>query len=81
MLRSRIAPTPSGYLHIGNAYNFLLTEAIVRKANGSLRLRIDDLDAPRVRPEYLQDVFESLSWLGITPDEGPGSIAEQQEIF
>lgn len=48
-LRSRIAPTPSGLLHLGNAFNFLLTEAIVRQAGGHLRLRIDDLDAPRIR--------------------------------
>ncbi len=81
MLRSRIAPTPSGYLHIGNANNFLLTEAIVRKAGGSLRLRLDDLDAARVRPEYVQDVFESLTWLGIEPNEGPKSASEQQKDF
>jgi glutamyl/glutaminyl-tRNA synthetase len=76
-VRSRIAPTPSGYLHIGNAYNFLLTEAIVQSKKGILRLRVDDLDALRVRPEYLDDVFESLSWLGIHTDEGPRGAIEQ----
>ena len=75
-LRSRIAPTPSGYLHIGNAYNFLLTEALTKKYGGSLCLRIDDLDAPRVQEEYLQDIFDSLEWLGIRPDTGPQSAAD-----
>jgi|GEM_PF-5049149 len=44
MLRSRIAPAPSGYLHFGNAASFVLTWLFVRLANGSLRLRIDDQD-------------------------------------
>jgi glutamyl-tRNA synthetase len=81
LVRSRIAPTPSGFLHIGNAYNFLMTEAIVRQSNGLLRLRIDDLDAPRIRKEYVEDIFESLSWLGIEPDEGPQDAAEQSTLF
>lgn len=80
-LHSRIAPTPSGFLHLGNAFNFLLTEAIVRRAGGRLRLRIDDLDAPRIRPEYLRDIFESLAWLGILPDEGPADVADQEAHF
>lgn len=81
IIRSRIAPTPSGYLHIGNAYNFLLVEAIVRQSNGPLRLRIDDLDAPRVRSEYVQDIFDSLAWLDIQPDTGPKDIEEQNKAF
>src|SRR5690606_24923421 len=42
-----------------------------RRAGGSLLLRIDDLDAPRIRPAYISDIFETLRWLGITPDSGP----------
>jgi len=71
VLRSRIAPTPSGFLHEGNACSFLLTAQIVEQARGMLRLRIDDLDAPRARPEYVEDIFETLHWLGIDWDEGP----------
>ncbi len=71
MPRSRIAPTPSGFLHRGNAFNFLLTEALVRSQGGTLRLRIDDLDAGRMRPQYLEDIFDSLRWLRLVPDEGP----------
>ena len=71
MIRSRIAPTPSGLLHLGNAVNFILTWLMVRKASGTLRLRIDDADCLRTRPEYLEDIFLQLDWLGITWDEGP----------
>lgn len=71
MLRTRIAPTPSGYLHHGNALSFLATAALARAAEGSLGLRIDDLDKARRRRVYLDDLFESLTWLGIRPDRGP----------
>lgn len=69
--RSRLAPTPSGYLHLGNAWNFGLTWLLTRRAGGRLRLRIDDLDAPRVRPAYVEDIFRTLEWLGLDWDEGP----------
>ncbi|MFH1020694.1 MAG: glutamate--tRNA ligase family protein [Pseudomonadota bacterium] len=71
MIRSRLAPSPSGLLHLGNAVNFILTWLMVRKAGGTLRLRIDDADCLRTRPEYLEDIFRQLDWLGITWDEGP----------
>ena len=71
MVRSRIAPTPSGYLHFGNAAGFVLTWLWVRRQKGSLRLRIDDQDTTRSRPEYIQDIFKTLDWLGLTWDEGP----------
>ena len=70
-IRSRIAPTPSGLLHLGNAVNFILTWLMVRRGGGTLRLRIDDADCLRTRPEYLEDIFRQLDWLGITWDEGP----------
>ena len=74
--RSRIAPTPSGFLHPGNGAAFLLTHRLVSERKGTLLLRIDDLDAERVRPEYLEDIFDSLRWLGIDWDEGPGTPDE-----
>lgn len=67
----RLAPTPSGFLHIGNLYNFLLTDAFRQSLGGRLLLRIDDLDRTRFRPAYLQDIFRHLQALGITPDLGP----------
>jgi glutamyl/glutaminyl-tRNA synthetase len=81
VFRSRIAPTPSGFLHTGNACSFLLTEQIVRRANGQLRLRIDDLDAPRARREYVEDIFETLHWLGIAWDEGPRDAEEHYSRY
>lgn len=70
--RLRYAPTPSGYLHLGNALNFRLNWLVARQNGGKILLRIDDLDADRKRPEYVADVFESLRWLGLDWDEGPG---------
>jgi glutamyl-tRNA synthetase len=68
---TRIAPTPSGYLHIGNIFSFLLTRAIADKSRGKVLLRIDDLDADRTKPAYLQDIFETLRFLGIRYEMGP----------
>lgn len=70
-LRTRIAPTPSGYLHLGNAVSFVATWALARARGGWVLLRIDDLDASRCRPEYLEDIFETLDWLGLDYDAGP----------
>ena len=69
-IHSRIAPTPSGFLHKGNAFSFLLTWMLVRKTNGTLTLRIDDMDKNRKRPEYMKDIFETLHFLGIDYDKG-----------
>lgn len=70
-LRTRLAPTPSGYLHIGNALSFVVTWALARAQSGWILLRIDDLDASRRRPEYLEDIFRTIDWLGIDYDQGP----------
>lgn len=70
--RLRLAPTPSGYLHRGNAFNFILNWLAARAQPGArLLLRIDDLDADRKRPEYVHAIFDSLNWLGLNWDEGP----------
>ena len=68
---SRLAPTPSGYLHLGNAVNFVLTWLLTRPAGGMLHLRIDDLDRARMRPAYLDNIFRVIDWLGIDYDRGP----------
>lgn len=71
LLRTRIAPTPSGYLHLGNIFSFALAWALARTKNGKVVLRIDDLDTKRFREEYLHDIFDTLHFLGIDCDEGP----------
>lgn len=75
-MRTRIAPTPSGYLHAGNLYNFLLTKRIADELSLELRLRIDDLDAFRLRDEYVEDIFRCLNWLGIEWSGTPQTFAE-----
>lgn len=67
----RLAPTPSGYLHLGNAVNFVLTWLLVRRAGGMLHLRIDDLDRARLRRPYLENIFRVIDWLGLDYDHGP----------
>ncbi|TFV97604.1 tRNA glutamyl-Q synthetase [Algoriphagus kandeliae] len=68
---TRIAPTPSGFLHLGNAYSFLVTKALAEKTGAKILLRIDDLDRERFRIEYLVDIFETLEFLEIPYDMGP----------
>ncbi len=70
-LRTRIAPTPSGWLHPGNGISFLFTWALARSQGAGIWLRIDDLDTERSRPEYIEDIFRTIDWLGIDYDQGP----------
>lgn len=81
LVHTRIAPTPSGWLHRGNAFSFAISHQLVQSHGGSLLLRIDDLDAPRIRPEYIQDVFDTLRWMGIAWQYGPHGIHEFQQSF
>lgn len=73
--RTRIAPTPSGFLHVGNILSFSLTAGLARRSGASILLRIDNLDRERASQEYLQDIFETLRFLGIPWDEGPKDVA------
>jgi glutamyl-tRNA synthetase len=75
-IRSRIAPTPSGFLHLGNVFSFVLTWLIVRKKQGYLLLKIDDLDSQRRRMEYVDDIFSTLEWLGLDYDEGASGTSD-----
>nr|WP_314735384.1 glutamate--tRNA ligase family protein [uncultured Campylobacter sp.] len=78
---SRIAPTPSGFLHAGNVYNFLLTYLFTRAFDGILCLRIDDYDLPRYRRQYVENIFRVLDMLGIDFDGGPGGVGEFETKF
>ena len=72
LCKARLAPTPSGYLHLGNALNFVFNALLARlHPTGELLLRIDDMDTERKRPEYVADIFHTLNWLGIEWTEGP----------
>jgi glutamyl/glutaminyl-tRNA synthetase len=68
-IRGRLAPTPTGLLHVGHARTFALAAA--RAAGAGLVLRIEDLDGPRCRPEFTAAALEDLGWLGLEWTEGP----------
>lgn len=73
---TRIAPTPSGLLHLGNLYSFLITKALAEKLGIKILLRIDDLDRERFKTEYVQDIFDTLDFMEIGYDLGPKNIQE-----
>jgi glutamyl-Q tRNA(Asp) synthetase len=62
---TRFAPSPTGLLHLGHAYAALTAYDAARHARGRFILRIEDIDATRVRPEYEQAIYEDLAWLGL----------------
>lgn len=69
--RGRIAPSPTGFLHVGHARTFWTAWSRARAAGGRVVLRNDDLDRDRVRPEFISGFIEDLKWLGMPWDEGP----------
>ncbi len=70
-IRVRIAPSPSGNLHIGTARTALFNYLFAKKNNGKYVLRIEDTDAERTSQEYIDNIFDSLKALGLNWDEGP----------
>jgi len=75
-MRTRLAPTPSGFLHLGNVFSFALTIKLAREKGAKVLLRIDDLDRARAEDRYIQDIFETLDFLSIAWDEGPRDSAD-----
>jgi glutamyl-tRNA synthetase len=71
MPRTRLAPSPTGALHLGNARTFLVNWALARQRGWDVVLRIEDLDGPRVKPEAAAEAIDVLAWLGLDWDEGP----------
>ncbi len=71
MYRGRIAPSPTGLLHIGHARTFWIAAQRAAQRDGTLILRNEDLDSQRCRPEFVQAMFEDLRWLRISWQEGP----------
>jgi glutamyl-tRNA synthetase len=69
MTTTRFAPSPTGYLHIGNLRAALFNHAIARRAGGTFILRIDDTDPERSKQEYVDGIMEDLTWLGISWDQ------------
>ncbi len=71
LYRGRLAPTPSGYLHLGHAQTFWIAQKRALSAGGELILRNEDLDSDRCRPQFVDAMIEDLSWFGFKWDEGP----------
>ncbi len=71
MIRTRFAPSPTGYLHVGGARTALFSWAYARRHGGKFVLRIEDTDLERSTEESKNAILESLAWLGIDWDEGP----------
>jgi glutamyl-tRNA synthetase len=69
--RGRLAPSPTGYLHLGHARTFWTAYQRAREANGVLVMRNEDLDPQRSKPEYAAAMLDDLRWLGIRWQEGP----------
>lgn len=69
--RGRIAPTPTGYLHLGHARTFWTASLRAREACGELVYRCEDLDPGRCKPEFAEAAMEDLHWFGCSWDEGP----------
>jgi glutamyl/glutaminyl-tRNA synthetase len=72
--KTRIAPTPSGFLHLGNVLSFAITTALAKETGAKISLRIDDMDRARVNKLYLQDIFDTLNFMQIPWDEGPRDV-------
>jgi glutamyl-tRNA synthetase len=70
-VRTRFAPSPTGYLHIGGARTALFSWAYARRHGGTFILRIEDTDVARSTPEAVQAILDGMAWLGLDADEGP----------
>lgn len=80
-IRVRFAPSPTGYLHIGGARTALFNYLFARHGEGKLILRIEDTDRERSTPEAIDAIIDSLTWLGITWDEGPFFQSKRLDVY
>jgi len=77
-LVTRFAPSPTGYLHLGHAYSALVAWRRAREAGGRFRLRLEDIDTTRCRPDYADAALADLAWLGLDWD---GEVRRQSAHF
>ena len=80
-VRVRIAPSPTGNLHIGTARTAVFNWLFARNQGGTFLLRIEDTDLERSKPEYTDNIVEGLKWLGMDWDEGPFYQSQRLEIY
>jgi glutamyl-tRNA synthetase len=77
-IRVRFAPSPTGMFHVGNARSVLFNWVFARQSGGTMVLRIEDTDATRNRPEWVQGILDAMAWLGIGPDEYEGPVFQSE---
>ncbi len=80
-VRVRIAPSPTGNLHIGTARTAVFNWLFARNQGGQFLLRIEDTDLERSKPEYTQNIMDGLKWLGMDWDEGPFYQSQRLEMY
>ncbi|MGD9764879.1 MAG: glutamate--tRNA ligase [Candidatus Binatia bacterium] len=80
-VRTRFAPSPTGYLHIGGARTALFNYLYARRHGGAFVLRVEDTDRERSTAESTEAIFDSLRWLGLEWDEGPFFQSERAELY
>ncbi len=81
VVRTRFAPSPTGYLHIGGARTALFAWAYARRHGGQFILRIEDTDVARSTPEAVQGILDGMQWLGLAHDEGPFYQMQRMERY
>ncbi|MDZ8025569.1 MAG: glutamate--tRNA ligase [Nostoc sp. DedQUE11] len=80
-VRVRIAPSPTGNLHIGTARTAVFNWLFARHHGGKFILRIEDTDLERSRPEYTENILQGLRWLGLNWDEGPFFQSQRLDLY
>ncbi|MBW4417856.1 MAG: glutamate--tRNA ligase [Myxacorys californica WJT36-NPBG1] len=80
-VRVRIAPSPTGNLHIGTARTAVFNWLFARHQGGKFILRIEDTDLERSQPEFTQNILDGLTWLGLTWDEGPFFQSDRMDLY
>ncbi|MCH9848736.1 MAG: glutamate--tRNA ligase [Betaproteobacteria bacterium] len=80
-VRTRFAPSPTGFLHIGGARTALFSWAYAKKHGGQFVLRVEDTDVERSTPEAVQAILDGMAWLGLAHDEGPFYQMQRMEHY
>ncbi|MFT3675584.1 MAG: glutamate--tRNA ligase family protein [Chitinophagaceae bacterium] len=76
---TRLAPTPSGFLHLGNILSFALTAYFAERTGARILLRIDDMDQLRAEKKYVDDIFETLAFMGLHWQQGPSDYTDYMQ--
>ena len=80
-MRTRFAPSPTGPLHLGHAYSAILAHDMAMEAGGDFLLRIEDIDQSRARPEWEEQIYDDLHWLGLSWEQPVMRQSEQMEAY